>query len=518
MTLRRIGFALALVVGVYVAHALYLRVVVEDAFIAFRYARHVASGSGLVWNPGEAPVEGYTNFLWVVLCALAIRAGLSVTTFAQTVGIAAGVATIFYTWYFARRVYGQTPAVALLPCALLAVSGPAAMWAASGMEMVLFALAVTASCAHAARYAASGRTRHASFATAFLVVATLTRPEGLLVAVVLVALAIAGRRRKTVLGAIAVYAVVVAAYTLWRFNTFGQWLPNTYYAKVTGGVLRLARGAVYAGAFGVYFVLPAWVVWLAARRSRPSHPGTVVCGSVALAWALYVVWVGGDYMAMDRFFVPVLPLVYLLAGRAAEQALRARPRVAVALVTVGLVVTALHSTPLDARLFPRPPRQHGLYAGVETERWHTARLTLIGRYFATLPRGGDAGAVSLATDAIGAVSYYSGMRVYGVHGLVDPAIAHAPAPRGAGLGLPGHEKGDLSYTLSRRPTYVMVSRLFTRAPAGYPDGLPGDVLSELRRDYKPVSILLDDKENGERGYFTYYVRRGGAAEKKGAGS
>ena len=46
----------------------------DDAFISFRYARNLAEGHGLVWNPGEA-VEGYTNFLWVVLMAAGIGAG-----------------------------------------------------------------------------------------------------------------------------------------------------------------------------------------------------------------------------------------------------------------------------------------------------------------------------------------------------------------------------------------------------------------------------------------------------------
>src|SRR5262245_14911733 len=39
---------------------------VDDAFISFRYARNLANGNGLVFNPGER-VEGYTNFLWTVV-------------------------------------------------------------------------------------------------------------------------------------------------------------------------------------------------------------------------------------------------------------------------------------------------------------------------------------------------------------------------------------------------------------------------------------------------------------------
>ena len=46
-----------------------LRFPFDDAFITFRYAEHVASGNGLVWNIGGPHTEGYTNFLFVLLLA-----------------------------------------------------------------------------------------------------------------------------------------------------------------------------------------------------------------------------------------------------------------------------------------------------------------------------------------------------------------------------------------------------------------------------------------------------------------
>ena len=41
----------------------------DDAFISFRYALNLSEGHGLVFNPGYERVEGYTNFLWVVILA-----------------------------------------------------------------------------------------------------------------------------------------------------------------------------------------------------------------------------------------------------------------------------------------------------------------------------------------------------------------------------------------------------------------------------------------------------------------
>ena len=42
----------------------------DDSMISMRYARNLAQGYGLVWNPGGPRVEGYTNPLWTVYMSL----------------------------------------------------------------------------------------------------------------------------------------------------------------------------------------------------------------------------------------------------------------------------------------------------------------------------------------------------------------------------------------------------------------------------------------------------------------
>src|SRR4029450_2282074 len=63
----RLGLMASLVL--LLAHALFYRFLCDDAFISFRYAHNLASGQGLVFNPGFERVEGYSNFLWVVVLA-----------------------------------------------------------------------------------------------------------------------------------------------------------------------------------------------------------------------------------------------------------------------------------------------------------------------------------------------------------------------------------------------------------------------------------------------------------------
>ena len=47
---------------------------IDDAYITFRYARNLAEGLGLVYNPGEW-VLGTTTPLWAILLACGYRLG-----------------------------------------------------------------------------------------------------------------------------------------------------------------------------------------------------------------------------------------------------------------------------------------------------------------------------------------------------------------------------------------------------------------------------------------------------------
>ena len=42
----------------------------DDSYISFRYAENLANGHGLRFNTNEQPVEGFSNLLWILVCAV----------------------------------------------------------------------------------------------------------------------------------------------------------------------------------------------------------------------------------------------------------------------------------------------------------------------------------------------------------------------------------------------------------------------------------------------------------------
>jgi len=532
----------AAIVAVFLLHAGYLAGVAEDAFITFRFARNWVDGFGIVWNPGEAPVEGYTNFLWLVLSAGFQSLGIDPLRGAQLAGVAASLATLVTTWRFGVVLLGWSPVGALLPCAFLAVSGPFAAWAGAGLETNAFGALLVVGLFHVLLGFREQRQRDLTLGFGALLLAMLTRPEGLLVYglvvfVLLLASAGAGRSPAATLRLLAPAVMATlslfAVYFAWRWSYFGYPLPNTFYAKTGGGTEQYQRGASYALQFGLHYIVPwlpallllrFWQRGVGARRAEVSGRARqaevsghaqlpiVAAGAVFMAYGLAILWLGGDYMAMYRFFVPVLPFLYLSLARpfvaqlsidSATGAVSHRAALA-AVLGIALLGTGLHSTPLEAEWLPSPSRMHGNWRGVQTERWHVARLSLIGDFFA---RRETPNPPSLATDAIGAIGWKSGITVYGVHGIVDPEIAHAgPGGRPLGSGWAGHDKKDWARLFARKPTWIMLSRALT-ASSDARLGFSPEVEAAILKQYELEAVWQEDVVNGEAGYFVFLQRR-----------
>ncbi len=160
-----LGYAL------YASHRMFGRLY-DDTHITLRYARNLADGDGLRFNPGERPVEGYTNFLLTALLAGCAKIGLPLVTMAKVVSIGAALGVVVATYWLATLVLPDAPGLLrATPSLLLAICGWFAFFAAIGLETHLFALLVTLAVCLVLR-------RRWAWAGALFACAYLTRPEG----------------------------------------------------------------------------------------------------------------------------------------------------------------------------------------------------------------------------------------------------------------------------------------------------------------------------------------------------
>ena len=155
----------------------------DDAFISFRYAENFAAGHGLVFNPGER-VEGYTTFLWVLILALGKAVGLRVVSLSQILGALFALATVLLLLFAHRFNSRVSESGALLAALFLGTCGVFTPWPSSGMEVSLFTFLVLLSLLYHFLLAEreTPTIGQLFLLGVFLALSALTRPEGLLVA------------------------------------------------------------------------------------------------------------------------------------------------------------------------------------------------------------------------------------------------------------------------------------------------------------------------------------------------
>ena len=114
---------------------------IDDAFISFRYAKNWAMGYGPRYNLGpQQPEEGYSNFLWVVVCTFIEYLELNITFWVPMLGFACGSLLLYLVFRTLRRDLAMGLGVAFSLTLGLGLFPPYALWSTGGLGTMAFAL------------------------------------------------------------------------------------------------------------------------------------------------------------------------------------------------------------------------------------------------------------------------------------------------------------------------------------------------------------------------------------------
>ena len=300
----------------------------EDAYITYRYARNLAEGHGIVWNVGEDPVEGGTEFLWTVLLAMSNRlTGMEIEQAARVLNLLVGIMAVstlaLASFYFSGRQLLPT-----LFATLAFALGPLSYHIRAGFATPLFTLLlliITITLYQFAFLPKKSQWRRRAFLLLPLasLLLGLTRPEGVIFAglalvAALILLENEGRRRlvRTTLLLLVIPGLI---YFVWRWQYFGYFLPNTFYVKNAGTLLHMRYFAVIYELFR--FMSPLFM--LIGLGFLGEQPRRAVKKIIILAPAIIFPW---SYLLIDqlqnlgkRFQYPVYPIFLLAAALALGQ-------------------------------------------------------------------------------------------------------------------------------------------------------------------------------------------------------
>jgi hypothetical protein len=209
-----------------------------------------------------------------------------------------------------------------LASALLALYPGFAIWSVAGLETLLFTALLTVSFFCFVLWTRNYSIKAGLSYATFTALASLTRPEGPLffilaiVAVIIFAYRHEGQLLKTigvVILPVGLFGVIVGSHLLWEYLYYGYPLPNTYYLKVVHEApAPLSQGYEYMAGFWAT-IGGWWLFWipLSILFTRKQNVWVWYGWGCLFAWLYYIHRVNGDWMPHYRFFIPVLPLIFL---------------------------------------------------------------------------------------------------------------------------------------------------------------------------------------------------------------
>ncbi len=482
---RAAGVALAVILLVYCAYAaafIYRTsflvdgrrcfCLFDDAMISMRYARNLAHGQGLVWNPGGERVEGFTNPLWVLFMSLFHLLPIPAYFASLPIQISGALLVLLAAVCVGRAAYALSDGshlAALSATALTAFYLPLVNWSLQGMEVSVLAALVAASTHRAVRSLARGDFSPLPYVLLGLAVLVRMDASVVLLATMLWGMFADRRHRARHAGwGIAALALAAGSQTAFRLSYYGDLLPNTYYLKLSGypASLRLLKGLLSLA--GLLQRLPWWLLIpaflpLAWRR----HRGRMLLVTLWCAQCLYSVYVGGDawewWGGANRYLAIVIPLFFVLVSLGLADlvslmvvCLRNRPRLlahaapaAGAALALAFLVAGNSFSPTSLRqwlLLDPPLLRADNAANVKT---------------AELLRAVTTDQALIAVSWAGAIPYFSDRRSHDLLGRCDRHIAHG---RAHGIAIwtatdsfvPGHLKWDYDYSITKlQPDIVL---------------------------------------------------------------
>ncbi len=455
-------------------------VLFDDAMISMRYAKNLANGYGLVWNPGQAPVEGYTNPLWVVFMAFFHLFPIPASKISLSIQISGALflaANLVYVKKIASTL-SKNIIVPILAMILTAFYMPLNKWGLQGMQVSVLVLITTISVWTSIQCLRENR--FSPWIYILLGIGTLVRIDMAVPYLVIfgyLLIADAKNRKKNFIWGLGLLFVIILGQTLLRFWYYGDVLPTTYYLKMEGFPLmvRIKRGLYVFTKFAlqmnwVLLLLPFLIILFRQNRT------TLLLALIILGQFAYSIYVGGDawehHGGSNRYISISISLFFILFAYGVEQlfwALMSYPgtssRFKPFYATVGIVILVLAS-------------MYNFNFTLRTAR-RTIETWILKRQPIFIEGNKEALDIALALSEFttpdariavvtaGAIPYFTELPAIDLLGKNDPVIAHQSnhMPSAIAEIRPGHMKWDYDYSIGQLKPDVVVQLWGDSQPA-----------------------------------------------------
>lgn len=280
----------------------------DDAYITYRYAANLSSGEGFVYNPGQRLLSTTTPLFTILLAAISFF-WKDIPHAANVLGVLGISLGTLFLWDMCKqknqRIAGYT-CLALYPTFPLLVM-------TIGLETSLYIAFCLGAIAFYER-------RIYSLAAAFSALATLARPDGILVPLILVAHFVLTERSLPPFRPVLVYIILVLPWVLFSLLYFGSPVPVALVTKQNQGAMivseRFSAGILtvlkpYSRRFIYIFELILSLTGLGSAILRRKTDWSILFTWTALYFLAYTILGVSRY---HWYYAPLVPAFVVSIG------------------------------------------------------------------------------------------------------------------------------------------------------------------------------------------------------------
>lgn len=374
---------------------------------------------------------------------------------------------------------------------LLATTPSFAVWAIGGLEQPLYVLLITLVITEVYKIIHQENFKRLYILSIWLGLLALTRPDGFLFTILTAGFLLYIKRENkksisTILGSIILIpSIFLLGQLMFRYQYYGEWVPNTALVKVKVTLHHILRGGYYNfKAFIGTIVLSSlgfYSLFLLAVNRKNIFGCYLLLNIVA--WVSYITMVGGDiFPAFRHYYVILIFFVFAItAGIQYASKIDLKNKKVKILLAISLILNVFVQTYIPANQYAK------------NERWEFDGMMLGNKLKNIFPEN-----TLIAVTAAGCIPYSSELPTIDMLGLNDHYLARNPPP-GFGDGPLAHELGDANYVIRRNPD-IIIFGIGSQPIFNVGDQLRGNKI--FIKNYTKVSIK--NKNNRTMLFFNKY--------------
>lgn len=389
----------------------------EDAAMLMRYSEHLAQGYGIVWNIGGNPVDGATDFLFMVVLAAFNKTGLSLENSVILLGIISHFSTVIIIYYAIISVQDSGRLAAIISGVYFAL-GPGIFYIQAYFGTPFFALFAAITWFFALKIVKKSNSNKTAimFALSALIMG-LIRPEGVFLAVFMLMAIIYMKgynaSKNIIFTFLIIFLIIGGLYFIWRWNYFGHPFPNPFYKK--GG------GSLYYDDFikslkNIYLLIfPFIIPYILAFRKNKTAKEAIFSLIPILGFLGIWILLSNEMNYLSRFQYAILPIILMAWPPLVKNIFKEWKLSKKNILTIRNVIILI-----TALLF----LSYGVYNIVNYKSDGSVNSFNDGRYDVALMLSKYNHNYTIATTEAGLLPFYSKWNAIDTYGLNDPWIAH----------------------------------------------------------------------------------------------